>query len=110
MDDGNIALKTLASKNQTSTQKSQSVLTQQQRRRRPRKMPAIENPTREKKPLIAIFADATQATQKSVIKDRVIRPYVQLRSEIVERLLNDTCEVCGGRRTYRCIMFDTYET
>jgi hypothetical protein len=32
-----------------------------------------------------------------VIKDQVITPYPRMRSEIIERLLHDTCEVCGSK-------------
>jgi hypothetical protein len=31
------------------------------------------------------------------MKDQVLTPYVNTRSEIIDRLCNDTCEVCGAK-------------
>ena len=92
-------LKTLASKNQTSTTKESKRLNATTKTPDgPRKCLQLTIQREKKKPLIAIFGGLPLKRRKNpVIEDRVIRPYVQLRSEIVERLLNDTCEVCGGK-------------
>ena len=92
-------LKTLASKNQTSTTKESKRLNATTKTPDgPRKCLQLTIQREQKKPLIAIFGGLPLKRRKNpVIEDRVIRPYVQLRSEIVERLLNDTCEVCGGK-------------
>jgi hypothetical protein len=92
-------LKTLASKNQTSTTKESKRLNATTKTPDgPRKCLQLTIQREKKKPLIAIFGGLPLKRRKNpVIEDRVIRSYVQLRSEIVERLLNDTCEVCGGK-------------
>src|SRR6266704_3021142 len=87
-------LKTLASKNQTSTTKELKRLNATTKTPDgPRKCLQLTIQREKKKSLIAIFGGLPLKRRKN----RVIRPYVQLRSEIVERLLNDTCEVCGGK-------------
>ena len=55
--------------------------------------------TREgKKPLVATFGGLSlKRLQNPAIKDQVSTNYVGWKSEIVERLLNDTCEVCGTK-------------
>src|SRR4030095_9182831 len=51
-----------------------------------------------KTPLTAVFGGVSLTRRKNpVIKDQVLRPYVNRRSEIIERLLNDTCDVCGSK-------------
>jgi hypothetical protein len=50
-----------------------------------------------KKPLVAMFGGLTLRRKDAVFKDQVTTQYVRTRSEIVERLLNDTCEVCGSK-------------
>ncbi len=85
MDDGNIAPENPSK--QEPNQCNKRVETSQSNHkdvRRPTKMLETDNPTRERK--------------NPIMEDRVIFPYVQLRSEIVERLLNDTCEVCGEKK------------
>jgi group II intron reverse transcriptase/maturase len=92
-------LKTLASKNQTSTTKeSKRLQATIQTPDGPRRCLQLIIQREKKKPLVATFGGLSLKRRKNpVIKDRVILPYVRMRSEIVERLLNDTCEVCGGK-------------
>jgi CRISPR/Cas system-associated protein Csm6 len=33
----------------------------------------------------------------TAIKDQVIKPYIRTRSEVVDKLLHDTCELCGAK-------------
>ncbi len=93
-------LKTLASKNQTSvTKESKRLKATTKTSDGPRKCLKLTIPREKKKPLIAIFGGLSLKRRKNpIMEDRVIFPYVQLRSEIVERLLNDTCEVCGEKK------------
>jgi group II intron reverse transcriptase/maturase len=93
-------LKTLASKNQTSvTKESKRLKATTKTSDGPRKCLKLTIQREQKKPLIAIFGGLSLKRRKnSIMEDRVIFPYVQLRSEIVERLLNDTCEVCGEKK------------
>ena len=92
-------LKTLASKNQTSTTKeSKRLQATIQTPDGPRRCLQLIIQREKKTPLIATFGGLSLKRRKNpIIKDRVILPYVRMRSEIVERLLNDTCEVCGGK-------------
>ena len=92
-------LKTLASKNQTSTTKeSKRLQATIQTPDGPRRCLQLIIQREKKTPLVATFGGLSLKRRKNpVIKDRVILPYVRMRSEIVERLLNDTCEVCGGK-------------
>ena len=92
-------LKTLASKNQTSTTKeSKRLQATIKTSDGPRKCLQLIIQREKKKPLVAPFGGLSLKRRKNpVIEDRVILPYVRMRSEIVERLLNDTCEVCGGK-------------
>ena len=92
-------LKTLASKNQTSTTKeSKRLQATIQTPDGPRRCLQLIIQREKKTPLIATFGGLSLKRRKNpVIKDRGILPYIRMRSEIVERLLNDTCEVCGGK-------------
>jgi group II intron reverse transcriptase/maturase len=92
-------LKTLAHKNKTSVMKTHKRLkATQQTQEGPRKCLKLIIEREKKKPLIAIFGGLSLKRQKNpVIKDQVLTPYSQKRSEIVERLINDTCEVCGSK-------------
>src|SRR5215831_14523794 len=100
MDDGNIAPENPSK--QEPNQYNKRVETSQSNHkdvRQPTKMPETDNPTREKDTSHRhIRRIVTQATQKSPHGRPGHIPYVQLRSEIVERLLNDTCEVCGEKK------------
>jgi group II intron reverse transcriptase/maturase len=93
-------LKTLASKNQTSvTKESKRLKATTKTSDGPRKCLKLTIQREKKKPLIAIFGGLSLKRRKNpIMEDRVIFPYVHLRSEIVERLLNDTCEVCGDKK------------
>jgi len=92
-------LKTLAAKNQTR------LMTEVKRLKSttptsegPRKCLKLIIPREGKKPLIAIFGGISLKRLKNpVIIDQVILPYIRMRSEIIERLLNDTCEVCQSK-------------
>jgi hypothetical protein len=62
-----------------------------------RKCLKLTIPREGKKPLVARFGGLSLKRRKNpVIQDQVIHPYPLMRSEIVERLLKDTCEVCGS--------------
>jgi group II intron reverse transcriptase/maturase len=92
-------LKTLACKNQTSvmkeTKRLQSTIETPEG---PRKCLKLVIQREKKKPLVAIFGGLPLKRRKNPpIEDRVILPYARITSEIVERLLNDTCEVCGSK-------------
>jgi group II intron reverse transcriptase/maturase len=92
-------LKTLACKNQTSvmkeTKRLQSTIETPEG---PRKCLKLVIQREKKKPLVAIFGGLPLKRRKNPpIEDRVILLYDRITSEIVERLLNDTCEVCGSK-------------
>jgi len=94
-------LKTLASKNQTSVMQEVKRLNSTTKTSEgPRKCLQLIIPREDKKqkPLVATFGGISLKRCKNpVIQDQVILPYIRMRSEIVERLLNDTCEVCGSK-------------
>ena len=92
-------LKTLASKHQTSvTKEAKRLNAVSQTPEGPRKCLKLIIKREGKPPLIATFGGLSLKRRKHpVIEDRVILSYPRMRSEIVERLLNDTCEVCGGK-------------
>jgi len=91
-------LKTIAAKNKSTLVKTHKRL--QAKMQTPdglRKSLKLTIPREGKKPLVAIFGGITLARKDVAIKDQVIMPYAHIRSEIVERLLKDTCEVCGAK-------------
>src|SRR6266702_3638468 len=94
-------LKTLAGKNQTSVmQEAKRLNSTTKTSEGPRKCLQLIIPLEDKKqkPLVATFGGISLKRCKNpVIQDQVILPYIRMRSEIVERLLNDTCEVCGSK-------------
>ena len=91
-------LKTLAAKNRTSLAKTLKRLRASTKTPSgPRKSLKLTIPREGKKPLVAIFGGLSLARKDTAIKDQVTMPYVHKRSEIVERLLKDTCEVCGAK-------------
>lgn len=92
-------LKTLASKHHTSvTKEAKRLDAVSQTPEGPRKCLKLTITREGKPPLIATFGGLSLKRRKHpVIADRVILPYPRMRSEIVERLLNDTCEVCGSK-------------
>ncbi len=91
-------LKTLASKHQTSVMKErQRLQSTTQTPAGPRTCLKLVIPREKKKPLIAIFGGLSlKRRKKPVIHDQVMTTYVNTRSELVDRLLNDTCDVCGS--------------
>jgi len=92
-------LKTLACKNQTSVMKEVKRLkTTTKTPNGPRTCLQLIIKREGKKPLTATFGGLSLKRLKNpVIKDQVLTPYPRMRSEIVERLLKDTCEVCGSK-------------
>jgi len=63
----------------------------------PRKSLKLTIQREGKTPLVAIFGGLSLARKDTVIRDQVLMPYARMRSEIVERLLKDTCEVCDSK-------------
>ncbi|SRR5713101_3804887 len=92
-------LKTLASKNHTSVMKESTRLKATEKTPEgPRKSLRLTIKRDGKRPLVAIFGGLSlRRRQHPVIKEQILTPYVRMRSEIVERLLNDTCEVCEAK-------------
>lgn len=91
-------LKTLARKNRTTLVKTHKRLqARTQTPHGPRKSLKLTIPREGKKPLVAIFGGISLARKDAAIKDQVTMPYTNRRSEIVERLLKNACEVCGAK-------------
>jgi hypothetical protein len=91
-------LKTIAAKNNSTGAKTLKRLRMRtQTPNGPRKSLKLTIPRKGNTPLVAIFGGLSLARKDAAIKDQVIKPYVRRRSEIVERLLNETCEVCGAK-------------
>jgi hypothetical protein len=92
-------LKTLASKNKTTVNEEARRLNSTTQTPEGRRKCLKVTILREgKTPLTAVFGGVSLTRRKNpVIKDQVLRPYVNRRSEIIERLLNDTCDVCGSK-------------
>jgi len=92
-------LKTLANKNQTTVMKEAKRLKAiTETPEGPRKCLKLKIQREGKSPLIATFGGLSLRRRKNpVMKDQVTITYPNRRSEIIERLLNDTCEVCGSK-------------
>ena len=92
-------LKTLAGKNQTSVMKEARRLQgTSQTPEGPRQCLQLTIPREGKRPLVATFGGLSlKRVKHPVIKDQVLTPYPRMRSEIIERLLHDTCDVCGSK-------------
>jgi len=91
-------LKTIAGKNRTTLVKTCKRLKATTKTSNGPRMSLKLIITREgKKPLVATFGGLSLTRKETAIKDQVIMPYIRMHSEIVERLLNDTCEVCGSK-------------
>ncbi len=92
-------LKTLAGKNQTSVmQEAKRLQGTLQTPEGPRTCLKLTIPREGKRPLVATFGGLSlKRVKHPVIKDQVITPYPRMRSEIIERLLHDTCDVCGSK-------------
>lgn len=92
-------LTTLAGKHQTSVRKEAKRLQgTAQTLEGPRTCLKLTIPREGKRPLVATFGGlALKRVKHPVIKDQVLTPYPRMRSEIIDRLLHDTCEVCGSK-------------
>jgi group II intron reverse transcriptase/maturase len=96
-------LKTLAGKGRTTLVKTLKRLkSTTQTPNGPRKCLKLTIPRAGKRPLVAMFGGISlqrkhPALKEQVLKDQVLLPHVRRRSEIVERLLKDTCEVCESK-------------
>jgi hypothetical protein len=91
-------LKTIAGKNRTTLVKTWTRLkSKTQTRHGPRVSLKVTVEREGKKPLVAIFGGLSLSRRKTAIEERIISPYATSRSEIVERLLKNECEVCGSK-------------
>jgi group II intron reverse transcriptase/maturase len=92
-------LKTLAAKSDTTVEKiAKRLETTTKTPEGPRKCLRLTIPREGKKPLICTFGGIPlKRRMKAAIKDQVIHPYANKRTEIIERLLKDTCEICGSK-------------
>ena len=90
-------LKTLANKNRTRASKTHKRLyATSQTPHGPRKCLKLTISREGKKPLTAIFGGLSLKRRPyAAIKDQVLLPYIPYRSEMIDRLLRGTCEVCG---------------
>jgi Type II intron maturase len=92
-------LKTIAGKNRTSLVKTAKRLrATTQTPHGPRKSLQLTIPREGKKPLVATFGGIALTRKDTAIHDQVLQPYIRLRSELVERLLKNECEVCGAKK------------
>ena len=92
-------LKTLAHKNDTSVEhEAKRLKARSETPEGPRHCLKLTIPREGKRPLTAVFGGLTlKRRKKPVMKDQVLTPYVNTRSEIIDKLCNDTCEVCGAK-------------
>jgi group II intron reverse transcriptase/maturase len=91
-------LKTLASKGRTTFAKTLKRLkSTTQSPHGPRTCLKLTIERAGQRPLVAIFGGLSLRRKQTAMKDQVLMPYIRRRSEIVERLLNNTCEVCGSK-------------
>lgn len=93
-------LKTLARKGNTTVAKVATKLqATTQTTEGPRKCLKVIVPRAGKTPLVAVFGGISLRRRRNpAMQDQVTLPYARKRSEIIERLLNDTCEVCGSKK------------
>ena len=63
----------------------------------PRKRLKLTIPRAGKNALVATFGGLSLQRKPTAIKDQVLMPYIRRRSAIVDRLRNNTCEVCGSK-------------
>ncbi len=90
-------LKTLAHKNRTTVVKTLKRLkATTETPFGPRKSLKLTIQREGKKPLVATFGGLSLKRKDTAIKDQATRPYIRTRSELVERLLKNECEVCGS--------------
>jgi len=92
-------LKTLAHKNQSGVEQEAKRLSAKEKTQYgPRKCLKLVIKRENKNPLVATFGGLPlRRRKKPVIQDQVLTAYIRRTSEIVERLLNDTCEICGTK-------------
>ena len=92
-------LKTLAAKNKTTvSQEAKRLNSTTKTLEGPRKCLKLTIKREGKPPLTAIFGGLSLKRRKNpVINDQVLLPHIRRRSEIIERLLKDTCEVCEAK-------------
>ena len=92
-------LKTLASKNETTVRKVyQRLHTTMQTPTGPRTCLQLVVQREGQKPLVATFGGITLRRKRiAAIEDQVLLPRIPRRSELIDRLLRNTCEVCGAR-------------
>jgi group II intron reverse transcriptase/maturase len=91
-------LKTLANKFRTTVSKTQRRLRNTWKTPYgPRHCLKVIVPREGKKPLMAVFGGLSLSRRpNTAIQDQVLLPFIHTRSMVVERLLRDTCEVCGA--------------
>lgn len=91
-------LKTLASKSRpTVTQTARRLKGKRQTPNGPRPCLQVIVPREGKRPLVATCGGLSlQRRPHAKMQESVLVPYVNTRSEIVQRLLRDTCAVCGA--------------
>ncbi len=63
----------------------------------PRAVLRVEVPREGRKPLVAMWGDTNLRWRANAILDDNPKPTWNKRTEIVERLLADTCELCGSQ-------------
>ena len=91
-------LKTLASKGRTTFAKTLKRLqSTTQSPHGPRTCLKLTIERAGPRPLVTIFGGLSLRRKQTAMKDQVLRPYIRRRSAIVERLLTNTCEVCGSK-------------
>jgi group II intron reverse transcriptase/maturase len=91
-------LKTLAGKGRTTLVKTLKRLkSTTQTPNGPRKCLKLIILRAGKRPLVAMFGGISLQRKHTALKDQVLLPYIRRRSDIVERLLKDTCEVCESK-------------
>jgi AI2M/AI1M-like, HNH endonuclease/Type II intron maturase len=90
-------LKTLAHKNRTSVrQTGRRLRGTAQTPYGPRRCLKITIPREGKKPLMAILGGLSLTRRlHTAIKDSGLLPYIPYRSEVLDKLLRSTCELCG---------------
>ena len=92
-------LKTLANKGKTTLGKINNRLKGTAKTKDgPRKCLKLTIQREGKKPLVAVFGGLPlRKRMDTAIKDQVMNPYVRIRSDAVDKRLNDTCELCGAK-------------
>ncbi len=91
-------LKTLASKSETTVAKIRKRLQgTTQTTEGQRQCLKLTIPREGKKPLVATFGGIPLKRRENAAKDQVLLPYIRRRSGVIDKLLRDTCEVCGAK-------------